>query len=138
MNVSKERGRQWTWAATKPGGVPEAVKDAVTEGARRLVETTLKPAHVKPPRQGERFNYIVDIFTKWRGRYFFFLARYACPGLNALSPFFETGFARLEYLADGRFNVAYMRHTGKWSQVYPGLTLDEAIETVGTEPLFHL
>jgi hypothetical protein len=117
--------------------VPKGVKDEVTTMAHQLVEGELKPAYVQPPPKKPRWNYIVDIFTKWRGRYFYLIARYACPGPNAISPFFEVGFARLEYLSNGHFNVAYMRHTGKWWEVRTDMTLAKALRTIRNEPIFH-
>jgi hypothetical protein len=113
------------------------VKDEVSTMARQLVKAELKPAYVQPPPKNPRWNYIVDIFTKWRGRYFYLMARYACPGPNAVSPFFETGFARLEYLRNGHFNVAYMRHTGEWWQVRTDMALASALLAIRSEPIFH-
>ena len=137
MNVIPGRGRQWTWAPTKPKVVPMGVKDEVTTLAHQLVERELKPAYVQTPPKKPRWNYIVDIFTKWRGRYFYLIARYVCPGPNAISPFFEVGFARLEYLSNGQFNVAYMRHTGNWWEVRTDMTLANALQAIRNEPIFH-
>ena len=137
MNITRRRRRQLTWAPAKPKGVPQGLRHAATDGARQLVEMELKPAYVQPPPKREHLNYIVDIFTKWRGRYFYFMARYACPGPNALSPFFDTGFARLEYLNNGHFSVSYMRHTGEWWQVRTDMTLAGALEAIRTEPIFQ-
>lgn len=101
-----------------------------------LVDSALKPKHVKPPND-PRFNYIVDISTKWHGRFFYFVSKYACPGPNAISPFFEAPFTRLEYQRNGRFSLAYMRHTGQWWQVYAELTLDEALKAIREQRLFQ-
>ena len=84
----------------------------VTINQGEAVESVLKPRYVKPPPDEPRFNYIVDLFTKWHGRYFYFCSRYAVPGPNAIQPFFEDRFARLEYAGSNRFNLAFMRHTG--------------------------
>ena len=56
---------------------------------------------------------------------------------NAISPSFELPFARLEYTWDGRFNLAYLRHTGQWWPVREGLTLEQAMRAVRDEGLFH-
>jgi hypothetical protein len=136
-NTTPRRGRQWTWAPAKPKAVPKDTKDDVSAKAKQLVEMDLKPCYVQPPPKRPRWNYIVDIFTKWRGIYFYFVARYARPGPNAISPFFETGFARLEYLSNGHFNLAYARHTGEWLQVRRDMTLAGALEAIRTEPTFH-
>ncbi|MBN1106787.1 MAG: hypothetical protein JXL84_25515 [Deltaproteobacteria bacterium] len=83
-----------------------------------LVESHLKPAFFQPPPKDPRYNYIVDLYTKWRGRYFYFMAKYASPGPNRIAPFFEVGFARMEHAGMGRFHLSYFRHTGTWWQVY--------------------
>ncbi len=121
---------QWTWAPAKPSSVPQSVKTKVDALAQALVVTELKPAHVLPPPPEPRFNYIVDISTKWHGRYFYFISKYACPGPNALSPFFDAPFARLEYQQNGRFSMAYMRHTGQWWPLYTDLTIGEALKII--------
>jgi len=117
--------------------VPEATKVAVSKAAEELVETTLKPKHVKPPPPDERFNYIVDIYTKWYRSYFYFCAKYACPGPNAIAPFFETKFARLEYAGNDRFHLAFMRYTEQWLELYRNLSLNECLKAVRDEPHFH-
>ncbi len=35
-----------------------------------------------------------------------------------------------------RFNLSYMRHTGKWWEIYPDLTLDECMNAIRDEPHF--
>jgi hypothetical protein len=136
-NTTPKRGRQWVWAPAKPKAVPKDIKDTVSAKAKQFVEMDLRHAYVRPPPKRPRWNYIVDIFTKWHGIYFYFIARYACPGPNAISPFFEAGFARLEWLRDGHFNLAYMRHTGEWWQVRTDITLAEALEAIRAEPIFQ-
>lgn len=122
--------KKWTWAPARPRRMPEAVKDEVRRKASNLVECFLKPRYIKPPPKDTRFNYLVDISTKCHGRFFYFKAKYASPGPNALSPFFELGFARLEYTSADRFNLAYFRHTGQWHEVYSGLKLKEAFDLI--------
>jgi hypothetical protein len=43
----------------------------------------------------------------------------------------------MEYVGDGKFHLAYMRHTGKWCEVYRGLTVDECLERIRDEGLFR-
>ncbi len=117
--------------------MPQSVKEEVTTKAQEIIETEWKPRFLKPPPKKPKFNYIVDLYWKWRGSFFYFCAKYACPGPNALSPYFEDKFTRLAYMADGRFNVAYMRHTGRWWEVHFGLSLKEALAAVRKEVIFH-
>jgi hypothetical protein len=117
--------------------VPENIKTEVEQKALALVDGTLKPNHVKPPPAEESWNYIIDIYTKWYRNYFYFCAKYRVPGPNAISPFFEAKFARMEYLGDNLFNLAYMRHTEEWFEIYAGLSVDQCIEAVKDNPAFY-
>lgn len=112
----------------------ENLKVQVKKKADHLIESVLKPAHIKPVSKNMKFNYIVDLHTKWYQSYFYFCAIYRCPSPDAISEFFETRFARLEYTANQRFNLSYMRHTGQWREIFTDLTLDECLESIGSEP----
>jgi hypothetical protein len=131
--------RQWTWAPSrrfKPT-VPEDVKDEVQRKVDELVEKHLKPEYVKRPPKNPRWNYLTGIHTKWHRSFFYLVGDYASPGPNAISPTFESPFTRLEYTPDGKFSLAYMRHTGKWWEVHRGLTLDDAVKTIREHGIFH-
>ena len=123
-------------ARTPKSSLPGTVKDEVETKARELIENVLKPQHVKPPAQDEKFNYITDITTKWLGSKCYFVSIYACPGPNALSPSFETKFARMEYAGNGRFSLAFMRHTGQWVQLFEGQTVDECMTAIKDDSWF--
>ncbi|WP_456320635.1 MULTISPECIES: DUF3024 domain-containing protein [Nostocales] len=82
-------------------------------------------------------NYIVDVFGKWYRNYFYFCSIYNCPGKNAISPSFEFRFARLEYTKSNCFNIAYMRHTGQWWEILQGLSLEESLSEIRTNPLLQ-
>lgn len=134
------RQKTWVYCPPKPK-VPDAVKVGVEKKAIELVDAVLKPEHVKPPLKNTKWNYIVDIYTKWHRNYFYFCAKYACPGPNALSPFFDTGFAGLEYVGgvgqQSRFNISYMRHTGRWWEIQRGLSLEQCLAEIRKGGIFH-
>jgi hypothetical protein len=132
--VAKKQKR-WTYSPSKPK-VPETVKASVKSKADELVDNVLKPRAIKPPPDDMRFNYVVDIYTKWYRNYFYFCAKYASPGPNAISPHFETKFARLEYIAQDRYHLSYVRHTGQWWELYQDLSLDECLNAIRDEPFF--
>ncbi|NIL97983.1 MAG: hypothetical protein GTO53_09540 [Planctomycetales bacterium] len=129
-----------TWVLTpktKPTSqVPDTLKADVERKAKKLVETLLKPKYIKPPPKSPEFNYIIDIWTKWHRHYFYFGATYASPGPTAISPTFESKFARLEFVGGRRFNLSYMRHTGRWFELFSRLTLDECLQRVGDDGYF--
>jgi len=116
--------------------LPETVKTQVKAKAIELIEKVLKPKYVQPPQQEERFNYIIDIGAKWYRSYFYFFSIYACPGPNALSPTFESKFARMEFLGNGRFALYFMRHTGEWVGIYDSLSVDECMKAIQDDPWF--
>ena len=135
----KRRHKRWVYVppkASKPK-VPEDVKKDMEEKAAKLVETVLKPKHVKPPPEDTDFNYIVDIYTKWYRNYFYFCSKYCSPGPAAISPHFESKFGRLEYLEDGCFAVSHIRHTGQWVTIDSGLTIEESLEAIENNPWFY-
>jgi hypothetical protein len=127
----------WVYSPPKPPKpkVPDDLKAEVTAKAEKLIEE-LKPLHIKEPPKGHQFNYIVDLYTKWFRSYFYFCAKYACPGPYALSPFFESRFARMEYVGERRFNLAYMRHTGEWIELEQGLTVDKCLKAIKEDPYY--
>ncbi len=92
--------------------------------------------HIKQPPVNNTFNYIVDIYSKWYRNYFYFIAKYSCPGPRAISPFFETKFARIEYINNNCYNLSYMRHTEQWWEIYTDLTIDECLKAIRDEPHF--
>ncbi len=134
-----KRQERWVYSppkAPKPK-VPANVKRGVEKKAGALVEMVLKPKHIKPPPGDARFNYIVDIYTKWYRSYFYFCAKYHCPGPNAISPYLESKFARLEYIGNERFNLSLMRHTGQWVEFRADLTVDQCLTAIRGDSWFH-
>jgi hypothetical protein len=117
--------------------VSDALKAEVGRKAKALIDTVLAPKHVQPPPADPRFNYISGFTTRWHGRFFYLVATYASADPTALSPTFDHPFARLEHTAIGRFNLAFMRHTDKWHELFAGLTLDECLDRVRDDPWFQ-
>jgi hypothetical protein len=130
--------RGWYPASVKKSKskVPENIKLDVQVRADALVKDVLKPRLIKPPPEDERFNYLVDLHTKWYRSYFYFNGTFRCPAPNCISEFFETKFARMEYVGNERFNLSYMRHTGQWNEIYHNLPLDQAMEVLIDAPHF--
>lgn len=122
----------------KQAAVPEFLKRTLTQRAEQLVNDKFKPglAIQAEPAKKHGFNYVVDVYTKWRGRYFYFIAKYHNPREKATAEYFEVPATRMEYVGGQRFNLAYMRHTDKWFEVFQGLTLAECLETIEREELF--
>ena len=128
----------WIYSPPKPvkPKIPLDLKAEVTGKAEELLNE-LKKQHIKKPPKGYKWNYIVDLYTKWFRGYFYFCAKYACPGPNAISPFFETRFARMEYVGGKRFNLSFMRHTGEWIELKQWLTVEKCLEAVKSDGFYN-
>jgi hypothetical protein len=117
--------------------VPDALKTKVQDRANQLVEEFLKPNFIKKPPKKPRWNYIIDIHTKWHRSFFYFIATFRSPGPTAITPTFEAPFTRLEYVGKNRFNMAYMRHTGEWWAIRTGLSLAKCLDAIRDEGIFQ-
>ena len=125
--------------AKKKVSVTASLKNEVETKAKDLIENVLKPKHVLPPKKGKQFNHITDIGAKWFRNYFYFFSTYACPSPNAISPTFESKFARMEPLGDGKFAMYFMRYTGnEWVGVFDALTVDECMKSIQDDSWFTL
>ena len=135
-----DRRKMWvpTRLRAQKAKLPGAIKAALEEKATDFVGRVLKPKFIKPPPEKELFNYLVDIYTKWYRNYFYFCAKYCSPAPNAVSPHFESKFARMEYVGLGaNFNLSFMRHTGQWVEIYQGIPLDECFSAIEYDPWFQ-
>ena len=138
--MARKMGYTWGYAAGrqhKPT-VPDNLKKEVQTKGNDLVEKVLKSRYITPPPVKSDFNYPIDIWTKWHGSFFYFGSTWASPGPNRIAPTFEVRFARMEYVGDQRFNLAYFRHTEEWQTILADLTVDECLKLIGDGGPFTL
>jgi len=62
---------------------------------------------------------------------------YFTPHPDADPPTREVRFARLEYRGNLRFNLASMRHTGHWVEMYQNRSLMGCLRAIRDEELFQ-
>jgi hypothetical protein len=136
MTMAKRREPWNIRPAKKSVSVTASIKAQVETEAKALIEHVLIPKYVLPPTNDEQSNYITDIGAKWYRNYFYFFSIYTCPSPNALSPSFESKFARLEYLGNAKFALYFMRHTGEWVGIYDALSVDECMKAIQDDPWF--
>ncbi len=122
--------------AKRRATIAASLKTEVETKAKELIDKVLKPKHIRPPPAEAQFNYVTDIEAKWFRNCFYFVSIYACPGTNALSPTFESKFARMEPLGDGTFAVSFMRHTGEWVGLHNSISLDDCMKAIRDDPRF--
>lgn len=130
--------KRWTKSPTKSSkpSVPDFIKAQLTIKATHLIENILKPKHVQPPEPDAQLNYITDISASWIRHYFYLIAHYACPSPSAMIPTFESKFARMAYVGDGKFALAFLRHTGAWVEIYDALSVDESLQAIHVDQWF--
>jgi hypothetical protein len=130
--MAKRKGYVWGYALDrhrKPT-VPADLKKEVQAKADKLVEKVLRPRYIKPPPRKPKFNYPIELWTKWHGSFFYFGSTWASPFPNQISSTFEVRFARLEYIDNRRFDLAYFRHTEEWQTILADLTLNECLKSI--------
>lgn len=132
--------RQWTWGLSKmyKPKVPEDIKAELDAKAKELIYKVLIPKYIKPPPKKPQFNYPTDIWTKWHRSFFYFTSTWASPGPHRIAATFESPFARLEYVGDRRFNLAYLRHTGKWWEIHKELSISQCLKLISDGGPFTL
>ena len=138
--MAMKRGCSWGYAPDrriKPK-VPDDLKKEVQTKADDLVANVLTPKYIKPPPKKPRWNYPIELWTKWHRSFFYFGSTWASPGPNRIAPTFENRYARMEYVGDGKFNLAYFRHTGEWWTTHKGLTLGKCLKLIGEDGPFSL
>jgi hypothetical protein len=132
--ATPRKASMMTPAKSSKSSMADSIKVELMTKATDLVEKVLKPKHVLPPDPGQGFNYIADIAAMWSRNYFYFVATYASPGSNA--PAFESKFARMEHIGDGKFALSFIRHTGEWVRFADALSVDESLKVIRDDALF--
>ena len=121
----------------KPKEVPEELKLEIERKAADLIDLELKKKHLKGKPKNNDWNYIADIYYKWIGRKFYLCSKYNCPSPKAISPSFESKFARIEYIGNNKFQLFFMRHTGQWIKLHQDISLEKAFKAIREEPYFR-
>ncbi|HKZ40086.1 MAG TPA: hypothetical protein VJ044_03940 [Candidatus Hodarchaeales archaeon] len=129
---SRRSRYQWVYSPTKisSSNVPEDLKQEALAKGQKLIEAILRPRYVLPPPANPKFNYIVEVYCRWRGHYFYFCSKYYCPGPTRISETFESKDVRLEYKGHRKFGLAYFRRGTHWWELFPEVSLDECLKEI--------
>ena len=134
--------RHWNSPSTAPrnsmakSAMTAQLKSIIQGHADRLV-AELKAECIAPPPEAPRFNYLIDLYTKWRGDSLYLLGTMACPFPEASVETFETQFSRLTVGGYRSFQLAYMRHTGKWETVFLPESVEDAFDLIREVPFLR-
>jgi len=113
-------------------------KEQCVAQAEKFIAEFYRHKFIKPAPKNYKFNHVVDFRAAFSGSYLRFFAKYACPGSQALSPFFEHPFARLGCFGRDRWNLWARRHNDQWICIERRLqTLRECFQSMRENPWFH-
>ena len=126
---------QWVRQPLKKD-LPAAEKKIITAACQRLIDEVLKPRCL-PAIRPTAFNYPIDIRGKWHDPRYRFIQRYRSGYPENLGEEFDAPFARLDWIGQGRFDLQWHRHTGKWFCLYRDLSLEAALKAIETDELLH-
>lgn len=126
-------GWGWVYSPTPTN----AQKKAITKQFEPVIEELKK--NLRPIPEPQMGNHCIDIFSKWRGRYFYIMQKFKA-GPYGIKEFFDMGLARLEFYGEDRFNLAYFRHTGKWEPLfmYEDISFEEAKKAILEDSMFQV
>ncbi len=132
------RPKQWQLVATphRMTAVGEAEKRMIVDACEALIRDVLKPRFL-PSISPTAFNYPIDIRGAWAAGRYRFIQRYRSGMPHNIGEEFDRPFTRLDRMGADRFDIQWMRHTGKWWRLHSGVTLAEALHVLQTDGLLH-
>ena len=85
----------------------------------------------------KKYSYLADLYLQWNRGNLYFCEKRKSEKPNQVAEEFENKFLRLKCSGKDKFDLSYMRHTGKWAVVEFDLTLKECLEMIEEIPSFH-
>ncbi len=123
--------------AARPELPSEAEKQAIVAAAcEAFIRDVLKPRFLPQVRPTE-WNYVIDIHGAWAAGRDRFMQRYRSGMEHNRGEEFDAAFARIDRMGRDRFDIYWMRHTGKWWRLHSGVTLVEAFHILETDEVLH-
>jgi hypothetical protein len=126
----------WMPCTPKPGQVTDAEKQRILAACEAFIRDVLKPRFL-PRIEPTKWNYPVDIHGVWAGGRYRFVQRYRSGMEHNRGEEFDAPFARIDRMGPNRFDIYWMRHTGKWWRLYTGKTLTEALQILESDGVLH-
>ena len=130
--VSKAK-REMVWVYSPTAN--DAQKLAITRQFEPVIDELKKK--IRPLPESQEFNHCIDVFGKWRGNHYSIMQKFK-TGTHAVVDFFDTGLARLEYYGEGKFNLAYFRHTGQWATIYENISTEDTKKAILEDSWFDM
>jgi hypothetical protein len=132
------RAKQWmqTTRAARPKLPDDAEKQMIVAACEAFIVDILKPRFMPQIRPTE-WNYVIDIHGAWAAGRYRFMQRYRSGMEYNRREEFDAPFARIDRMGPDRFDIYWMRHTGKWWRLHTGVTFVEALRILETDGVLH-
>lgn len=130
--MAKTRGWGFDPKLAAKNKLTPQIKDSVTTFFNPLLEEYKEQINNKVPNK--EYAYAIDVYTKWSQSYFYFGTILKMEFENRIADYGDDKFARLEFVDDNLFNIAYKRHTGAWFQLGSNISLEVALEYLRNNP----
>jgi len=127
------KARQWT-QTTRPSIPDDAEKQMIVTACEAFIADVLKPRFLPDVRPTE-WNYVIE--GAWTAGRYRFMQRYRSGAAQNRGEEFDAPFARIDRMGPDRFDIYWMRHTGKWWRLYTGVTLADALRILETDGVLH-
>ena len=126
----------WYYTPSKPK-VDELTKERVKKECDAFIESVLKPRFITNEESSLDGTTLIDIYSKWWKNFIHINAIYQDTRPQAIKPSYDWKLARIEYMKENEYNLAYFRHTGKWWTIFYEIPLEECFEAIEDMPHFH-
>lgn len=131
------RSKQWIRNdAPRPDTIDDLEKATIIAACETLVRDVLKPRFL-PEIKPTEWNYVIDIRGAWMAGRYRFMQRYRSGMAHNSGEEFDAPFARIDRMERDRFDIYWMRHTGKWWRLHTDVTLAEALHILETDGILH-
>jgi hypothetical protein len=130
------KAKVWVPRTARTVRLDEAEKRRIVAACEAFIRDVLKPRFL-PQIEPTKWNYPVDIRGVWAGGRYRFIQRYRSGMEHNRGEEFDAPFARIDRVGPDRFDIHWMRHTGKWWRLYTGVTLTEALQILETDGILH-
>ena len=132
-----KKARSWYYNSPKQK-VDKFTKEGLKKKCDKFIESVLKPRFISSDQSAlDLGSYVIDIYSKWWWNFIYFYAKYKDNRAEAIEPTYDWKLARIEYLKENKYNLAYFRHTGKWWVIFYEIPLEECFEAIEEMPHFH-
>ena len=132
------RAKQWvrTIRPARPPTVDEAEKRAIIAACEAFIANVLKPRFL-PRITPTQWNYVIDIHGAWAAGRYRFMQRYRSAWRTIAARSSTRPSPASTVWGRDRFDIHWMRHTGKWWKLYSNVTLAEALHILETDSTLH-